>query len=301
MNARTRRGFIGLGALTVGGALLGREALLSGDEHPGPAGWRRAAYGSDEVAVCYSPMRVVATEPEARRRGRSGVIVRKGPSFDAEPAPRNDGGLTVIPVGRHLGRQSVRRAPGPGCRPARLRPAVNGFVWGYPADDVAGNKSGWVPLRYAVDDPRYGSRPHDPERWLCGPRSHDFDCRSEDSKPYCHYKCGGAALHGLRYTGRVRRVLSAGGEPRDSAEEYYLRWAPTSTPFAYLAPGDVVFELGRKKGSSYGSHRVWWSFVEVRRGRYAPAGTRGFCLQDAFLPVTERLAPPYVKAAGRRS
>jgi hypothetical protein len=299
---RTRRGFLGLGALTVGGVLVGRETLFAGDdEAAGPAGWRRAAYGSDEVAVCYSPMRVTATEPEARRRGHTGVIVRKGPSFDAEPAPQNNGDLTVIPVGRHLARQSVRRAPGPGCKPARLRPAVNGFVWGYPADDVRSNKSGWVPVRYAVDDPTYGRQPSDPERWLCGPASHDFDCRNEESKPYCHYKCGGVGLSGLRYTGRLRHVLSAGGEPRNSAEEYYLRWAASSTPFAYLMPGDTVFELGRKKGSSYRTHRVWWSFVEVRHAAYVPAGTRGWCLEDAFLPVGERIPPPYVNPGGTRS
>ena len=48
--------------------------------------WRSEGYGQDEVAVCYTPLQVVATEPELARRGRTGVIVRKAPSFDAPPA-----------------------------------------------------------------------------------------------------------------------------------------------------------------------------------------------------------------------
>ncbi len=299
---RSRREVLSKGSvLCVGGACLGVQPLLDAFAPVSEArpyrSWRERAYGQREVNVCYTPMRVVGTEPAVARMGLTGILVRKGPSFGAAPAPRNDGGVTVLPPGSHAARQSVRRAPGPGCAPARPRRAVNGFVWAYPADDVSGNKSGWVPLhvegdRYLADDPGYGSRRGDPETWVCGPASHDFDCRSEASKAYCGYACEvGDSRRGLRYTGRTRRVLGTGGEPGDSAEEYYLRWAASSTPFAYLMPDDVVFELGRKKGFSYGPNLVQWSFVEVRRGTYVAPGTRGFCLQDAFLAPRRRLKP----------
>jgi hypothetical protein len=287
-----------------GVALLGFEPIVdmfTADGRRPLRGWRSEGYGQDEVAVCYTPLRVVATEPEQARRGRTGVIVRKGPSFDAPPAPMNDGGLAYAPADTHFARQSLRRAPGPGCLAPAPRPAVNGFVWGYPADDVRTNKSGWVPLevdgvRYLEDDPDYGTHPDDPERWACGPNSKDFDCRSEASKPYCGYVCGGSGRVGLRYTGKLRRVLPTGfGEPRDSGEEYYLRWAASSTAFAYLAPGDLVFELGSKPGRSYGPHTVPWSFIEVRSGAWLPAGTRGFCLQDAFLPADKRFLAPHLR------
>jgi hypothetical protein len=277
-------------------AVLSGCGYESGDAKP-RGDWRRRAFGQREVNVCYTPLKVTRTEPSLADQGLTGVVVRKGPSFDADPAPPNAGGETIIPLGAHAARQSVRRAPGPGCRPAAPRPAVNGFVWAYPADDVAGNKSGWVPYeidgeRYLRDDPGYGSHHDDPEEWVCGPASHDFDCRSERSKAYCDYDCtAGDTRAGLSYTGRVRKVIGAGGEPANSAEEYYLRWAASSTPFAYLAPGDVVYELGRKKGFSYGPNLVWWSFVEVRRCTYVPRGTRGFCLQDAFLPPRKRFKP----------
>jgi hypothetical protein len=213
----------------------------------------------------------------------------------------NDGGLAIAPVGTHFARQSARRGRGPGCPAPPPRPAVNGFVWGYPADDVRTNKSGWVPLevdgvRYLGDDPAYGRHPGDPERWVCGPRGRDFDCRSELSKAYCGYVCGGNGLAGFHYTGKLRRVLATGlGEPRDSGEEYYLRLAASSTAFCYLGPGDVVFELGRMRGLSYGPHTVAWSFVEVRRGAFTPAGTRGWCLHDAFIPASQRLLAPYLR------
>jgi hypothetical protein len=258
--------------------------------------WHSGAYGQDEVAVCYTPLKVLATEPALARKGLSGVVVRKGPSFDAPPAPQNDGSLAIAPVGTHFARQSARRAPGPGCRAPAPRPAVNGFVWGYPADDVRTNKSGWVPLDHLGEDPGYGTRPGDPEQWVCGPNSKDFDCRSEASKPYCGYVCGGGHLAGFHHVGHLRSVLPTGyGEPRDSGEEYYLRLAASSSAFAYLAPGDVVFELGRKPGLSYGPHTVPWSFVEVRKGAFTPAGTRGWCLHDAFIPADRRLLAPHLR------
>jgi hypothetical protein len=282
-----------------GVALLGFEPIVdmfTADGQRPLRSWRAQGYGQDEVAVCYTPLRVVATEPAQARRGRTGVIVRKGPSFDAPPAPMNDGGMAYAPVDTHFARQSLRRAPGPGCLAPAPRPAVNGFVWGYPADDVRTNKSGWVPLACLAEDSDYGTRAGDPEEWVCGPNSKDFDCRSEASKPYCGYVCGGSGRVGLRYSGRLRRVLPSGyGEPRDSGEEYYLRWAASSTAFAYLAPGDVVFELGRKPGRSYGPHTVPWSFIEVRSARWLPAGTRGFCLQDAFLPASKRFLAPHLR------
>jgi hypothetical protein len=302
---RTRRDVLErFGATGAGMALLGFEPLVdvfTAEPRRPRRSWRSGAVGQDEVAVCYTPLRVAATEPALARRGATGVIVRKAPSFDAPPAPMNDGGLAIAPLNTHFARQSARRAPGPGCRAPSPRAAVNGFVWGYPADDVPTNKSGWVPLevdgvRYLEDDPGYGTRPGDPERYVCGPRSKDFDCRSEASKAYCGYICGGNPLAGFHYVGKLRRVLATGlGEPRDSGEEYYLRWAASSTAFSYLAPGDVVFELGRQPGLSYGPHTVPWSFVEVRRGALTPAGTRGWCLHDAFLPADQRLLAPYLR------
>lgn len=299
---RSRREVLGRGGvLCLGTACFGLDPILDAftpvSEAQPYRDWRERAFGQREVNVCYAPMRVVGTEAAVARMGLSGVLVRKGPSFAADPAPRNDGELTIIPAGTHAARQSVRRATGPGCRPARPRRPVDGFVWAYPADDVSGNKSGWVPLRvegdrYLAPDDGYGLKASDPEEWVCGPASHDFDCRSEASKAYCGYECEvGDTRRGLRYTGRTRRVLGTGGEPGDSAEEYYLRWAASSTPFAYLAPDDVVFELGRKQGFSYGPNLVEWSFVEVRRASYVAPGTRGFCLEDAFLPLRKRFKP----------
>ena len=302
---RTRRDVLErFGAVGAGVSLLGFEPLVEmfTEEPRRPRrSWRSGAYGQDEVAVCYTPLQVLATEPALAKRGRSGVIVRKGPSFDAPPAPQNDGSLAIAPVGTHFARQSARRAAGPGCLAPAPRAPVNGFVWGYPADDVRTNKSGWVPLeaggvRYLGDDPGYGTDPDDPERWVCGPNSKDFDCRSEASKPYCGYVCGGGHLAGFHYVGHLRTVLATGyGEPRDSGEEYYMRLAASSTAFCYLAPGDVVFELGRKPGLSYGPHTVPWSFVEVRSGAFTPAGTRGWCLHDAFIPADERLLAPHLR------
>jgi hypothetical protein len=296
---RTRRDVLErFGALGAGVSLFAAEPFVDmfSPEPRRWRSWRSGAYGQDEVAVCYTPLKVLATEPALARKGLSGVVVRKGPSFDAPPAPQNDGSLAIAPVGTHFARQSARRAPGPGCRAPAPRPAVNGFVWGYPADDVRTNKSGWVPLDHLGEDPGYGTRPGDPEQWVCGPNSKDFDCRSEASKPYCGYVCGGGHLAGFHHVGHLRSVLPTGyGEPRDSGEEYYLRLAASSSAFAYLAPGDVVFELGRKPGLSYGPHTVPWSFVEVRKGAFTPPGTRGWCLHDAFIPADRRLLAPHLR------
>src|SRR4051794_25241290 len=291
------------GSFGAGVALLGFEPLVdmfTAEDRAPRRSWRSGAYGQDEVAVCYTPLQVVGTESGLARRGGTGVIVRKGPSFHAPPAPMNDGTMARAGLGTHFARQSARRAPGPGCRAPAPRPAVNGFVWGYPADDVRTNKSGWVPLQYLREDAKYGTVRGDPERYVCGPNSKDFDCRSEASKPYCGYVCGGGHLAGFHYIGRARHVLATGhGEPRDSGEEYYLRLGPSSTAFCSLARGEGVSELAGKPGLSYGPHGVRWSFVGVREAGFTSAGTRGWCLHDAFLPTEKRLPAPHLRRKPR--
>jgi hypothetical protein len=279
----TRRGFLaGVTAFALAGcgAHGGAEA---------PAFRPRGAFGMDEVAVCYSPLRVLETEPEARRNGETGVYVRKGPSFDAEIAVGNDGTPARVPQGAHIARQSRRRAPGPGCHAPGLRPALNGFVWGYPADDVPSNKSGWMPVevdgaRYAREAPEYGRGLA--RRWLCGPHKRDFDCRSEAaSKSVCGYRCGGRTLGRLTHVDRERVMRDRGSRLANNNEEFYLRWALGSTPFAWVGPGDRLHEIAVRPGPSYGRCCVPWSFVEVRRSAFTPAGWRGWLLTSGLEPL----------------
>jgi hypothetical protein len=235
-------------------------------------------------------MRVVTTEAAARRHGVSGVYVRKGPSFDAEIAVGNDGAPARVPEGRHLARQSRRRARGPGCHAPAPRPALNGFVWGYPGDDVASNKSGWMPVevdgvRYSRDAPDYGRMRGDPTRWLCGPRHFDFDCRSEASKQACGYRCGGGRLGRLRAVDRERVMRDRGSRLANNNEEFYLRWALGSTAYAWLGPGDRLHEIAVRKGLSYGRYHVSWSFVEVRHSAFTPTGWRGWVLTSGLEPT----------------
>jgi hypothetical protein len=236
---------------------------------------------------------VLATEAEARRRGGTGVYVRQGPSFDSPIAVMNNGRPALVPEGTHYGRQSKRRAAGPGCLAPALRPAVNGFVWGYPGDDVKSNKSGWLPLevegvRYAERNDAYGTEAGDPTRWLCGPRTFDFDCRSEASKQPCEYRCSGRPIKTIEPQDRLRRVRDRGSVLANQNEEYYLRWALGSTPFWWVAPGDQLRELGTRKGKSYGKFIVSWSFVEVASSPLSPRGTRGWLLSSVLEPLASR-------------
>jgi hypothetical protein len=283
-DGHTRRGFLaGVTAFLGAGTL----AACGGSTEATPLR-PRGAYGMDEVAVCYSPMRVVRTEAAARHAGVSGVYVRKGPSFDAEVTVGNDGTPARVPEGRHLARQSRRRAPGPGCHTPALRPELNGFVWGYPADDVASNKSGWIPVevggaRYAGDARDYGRGLA--RRWLCGPHKRDFDCRSEASKVVCGYRCGGRPLGRLKRVERDRVMRDRGSRLANNNEEFYLRWALGSTPFAWVGPGDRLHEIAVRQGLSYGKCCVSWSFVEVRHSAFTPAGWRGWLLSSGLEPV----------------
>ena len=248
--------------------------------------WRSEGYGQDEVAVCYTPLRVVGTEPAQARRGRTGVIVRKGPSFDAPPAPMNDGGLAYAPVDTHFARQSLRRAPGPGCPAPAPRPAVNGFVWGYPADDVRTNKSGWVPLevdgvRYLEADPGYGTRPGDPGGLGLRPELEGLRLplggvqallrlrlrRLRPGRAALHGQAAQGAPHGLRRAARQwRGVLPALGGELDRVRlsgpgRRRLRTRPQARPLLRAAHGAVELRRG-----------AVWALAARRDARVLPAG-----------------------------
>ncbi len=249
----------------------------------------KGAYGQDAVSVCYAPLQIVATEASVRRMGRTGVAVRKGPSFDAEITLDNRGNEVTVPLGRHIAQQSVREHESGDCLPAPMREPINGFVWGYPADDVPSNKSGWIPVEvdgrtYAKEAPKYQARPgHD--GYVCGPASKDFDCRSTKSLRACdHDDCGGPPLGDLRCRTKPmrRRVREAVSRRASNFEDFYLRLSFNSTAFGWLEPGDVVDELCRRNAPSYGRCCVDWSFVEVVRSDAMPVGTRGWILESGL-------------------
>jgi len=264
----------------------------------------KGAVGQDAVSVCYSPMRIVATEDAVRAMGRTGVAVRKGPSFDADITLDNRGDEVTVPLGRHIAVQSQREHESGDCRPAPPREPVNGFVWGYPADDVPSNKSGWIPVEvggetYSRDAPDYRARPqHD--GWVCGPASKDFDCRSVKSlKPCDHDDCGGPPLGDVRCRPRPlrRRVRKAVSRQASNFEDFYLRLSFNSTAFGWLEPDDVVDELCRRSAPSYGRCCVDWSFVEVVRSDAMPKGTRGWILETGLArkgrkPISRTGPPP---------
>lgn len=285
---RTRRRFIGGAGALVIAAAVGAEELVRRGGDPEPAGaFRRphGMYGKRNVNVCYAPMAIVASEPEARRQGRTGVFLRKGPSFDAEITLDNHGGEVAIALGGHLGRQSQRESAAPGCPAPPPRRAVNGFVWGY---DQKIRKSGWAPVKaggvtYAVDDAKYGLDGAKPS-YICGPAGKDFDCRvPKASQASVGYKCGGPGLgHPDCSKPRDRVVDDFGSRLANNKEDFYLRLAYDSTAFQWMAPGDRVRELCTKIGSSYGKFGATWSFVEVQQGRYTPRGTRGWMLESGL-------------------
>jgi hypothetical protein len=75
-----------------------------------------------------------------------------------------------------------------------------------------------------------------------------------------------------------------GSRLANNNEEFYLRWALGSTAFAWLGPGDRLHEIAARKGLSYGKYVVSWSFVEVRRSAFTPAGWRGWLLTSGLEP-----------------
>jgi len=245
----------------------------------------RGLYSKRQINVCYAPVKVVRSEPEAKKNGKEGVYLRKGPSFDAEPTIHPKGHEVVVPLNAYGSRQSKPRAPGRGCQAPKLREPVDGWIW------CTYGKSGWVPfdvdgVRYVVDDPLYGLDT-EPKRYEGGPAKKDFDCRApEASKRFYGYKCGGPRLPPLDFSEPREMVVADFGSPlKNSQEDFYLRLTFDSTAFQWTVPGDRVMELTRAKGYSYGVYGATWSFVEMRGARYTPKGVRGWMLQSGLNAV----------------
>lgn len=245
----------------------------------------RGLYSQRQVNVCYAPMKVVRADREARRNAKDGVYLRKGPSFDAEPTLDPHNHEIVVERRKHVGRQSAPFASSGGCQAPAPRRPVNGFVWCY---DYTTGKSGWAPtevdgVEYVVDDPRYGLTGKT-KHYAGGPRRKDFDCRApRASQVALGHKCGGPELPALDFSDpRTMVVADFGTRLRSNKEDFYLRLSLDSTAFHWMAAGDRVVEMTRCQGYSYGRFGAIWSFVDIRRGRYTPAGTRGWMLQSGL-------------------
>ncbi len=255
----SRRSFIGrvsaAAAFAGGASLLAKPTSAEASACTLPAG----CFGTVDVNVCYSPWEVVASEP-----GQSGVVLRKGPSFSAAPVTKDDGVTTVvIPVGGIFGRCS-NRTGGSGCPDPGPRANINGFLWGY---YTAYAKQGWMPysvsgVTYAVGDNGYTGT-------LCGPANFDFDCRDAKSACPSYHGCGGSGYGSATCSVTYRPIVAVGTNLSD--QRYYLRYAPNSTTFFWLVPGDQIKRWGYVAGSPDN-----WSCVEVVCASYAPNGCRGW-------------------------
>ena len=202
-------------------------------------------FGPDQVDVAYEPW-----------RAHAGTTLHVGPSSSSPVVLADDGQAVRLVAEQHLGRQSLRN---PACADTPpLRPAVNGFVWGYGMPPAI-RKSGWVLVADLEADPQFG-------QLACGPAGADFDRRFPQA---CGGHCDGSPLTGVR-------PLSGAAEV--SARDLYLRYAPGSTAYRYLVGGDQVRLL-----ADWHAHR--WVGVEVRRAAWAPRRARGWVLASAVARV----------------
>ncbi len=281
----TRRAALaGAGGVVVAAAGVKLAWPGDGDQAPAKVPRRiRGMYSQRAVNVCYSPMIVVAGEALARQRGREGVYLRKGPSFDAEPTVLKTGVEVLINQDAHIGRQSKRRAEGPGCGVVAPRPDVGGWVWCY---DQTTRKSGWAPVE--VDGTRYIRDEPEWDGLLNGPNDKDYDCRfPRRSQAKIGYDCDKGGPIGDLIDSKRRKMVVAdfGSRIKNNQEDFYLRWALGSVAFQWLKPGDRVTELYHRQGISYAKYIVQWSFVEVQQSPYTPKGTRGWILQSGLGPA----------------
>lgn len=309
---QTRRGFLARSALTAS-ALGAASAARASDGAPLAVAPTGCMYGRGGVNVCYSPYRVVRSEPAHRLpAGYRGVALRKGPSPDA-PIVYKYGEPVIIPVGRFLGRQSLRDGGVPRhCPDPGLRPTVAGFMVGYPAPPTH-DKTGWMALGYGGDT--FAQADPTCPLILCGPAKLDFDCRggTDDHSPY-RSTCG----HRKHGGGNERGGYECGGDPEDpgtcfppratavvesrqkvksygladdlSREFYNLKYTEDGTTTHWLVPGDRVREYCIKcvrenpnptcPPDTYDRHARGccqsYSCIEVIDARWVPRGVRGW-------------------------
>src|SRR5581483_2766510 len=277
-----RRSF--LGRMTSGIVVLGSTSLILKPSKALANCTPSQCKSQNNVSVCYSPWKIVAAES-----GYSGLVLRKGPSFSADPVTYNNSTSPVVmSVGSEFGRASNNdpNAPGDGCGNPGPRANQNGFLWGYWTGYA---KQGWMPysvggVTYAVGDNGYTGA-------LCGPANVDFDCRNT-SKSNCHsYNgCGGGGIS-PSCPGAYNADLDA-YTTSPSDERFYLRYGPSSTTFAWLipvegsTPADSVYVYGNVNSNGYN-----WSCISVICARWVPNGCRGWIRSDALgTPVGGRTA-----------
>lgn len=191
----------------------------------GPCGGIDGCWSTGKVNVGYYPFVVLHDR----------VPVRVGPSHDAEV-------LFVLNHSARFGAQSTRNPNNLDTPP--MRPAKNGFVWGY---SFLRGTSGWIEFSSLITDPKL-------RVWADGPAHADFQVGAQSSVK--HGKDSSCA--GVK--GDNRRLIKD--------VEVYLRYAPHSTPYWYLVHGDVIQERWRGRNN--------YVCVEVVESKVCPAGTRGW-------------------------
>jgi len=268
----SRRGF--LGKVGAGLAAAGVVTALGPTQEARADCLVTGCYGTVDINVCYTPWIVTAAEP-----GQSGVVLRKGPSFTADPVTNGSGAAVVIPVGGTFGRVSNRDG-GSGCPDPGPRPNQNGFLWGY---WIGYARQGWMP--YSVNGVTYATGNNGYSGTLCGPAGYDFDCRK--AKSACpNNVCGGSGVPSHTCSTTYRPIVAYPTDPSD--ERFYLRYGVNSTTFFWLVPGDEVIRYAYLSSGSY-----TWSCVQVICAKYAPNGCRGWVRSDALGSPNSNNTPCY--------
>jgi hypothetical protein len=264
----SRRSFVR--RVTSGIIMLGTTSIILKPSKAMAQCTPEQCWGQVDVNVCYSPWEVVAAES-----GYDGVVLRKGPSFSADPVTYSTGGDIVIPVGAEFGRCSNRSGSvSDGCPDPGPRPNQFGFIWGYWPGYA---RQGWMP--YSVDGVTYAVG-DDSLATLCGPAGYDFDCRYAHSACPMN-SCGGNPVGDPTCSQTYRPIVAYPTDPSD--QRFYLRYAYNSTTFGWTVPGDVIMRYGY-----ISSGGVTWSCVEAYCCQYIPQGCRGWLESSALgSPITQ--------------
>jgi hypothetical protein len=191
-------------------------------------------FSQNETDVCYTAFQV-----------KSGLTANLYSGANASAPVR-----ATMNAGAHFARQSSQNYPGCSVSPS-LRPARNGFVFGY---EYTSNKFGWVDATtLQIED----------SLTVCGPAGKDFNCGyNPTSSGRCSTQniCDGGAQSGSSDSRNLTIY----------AQQLDLRYAPSSTPFDLLISGDTVF--------SYCTTGTYLCVV-ITKSKYASIA-RGWVLND---------------------